>query len=127
MGRYAEMYARSLADPEAFWGEAAAELHWDRPFDRVLDRSREPFVRWFPGGQVNTCYNALDRHVEGGRGDQTALIYDSPVAQTSAQWSYRELRDEVARIAGALVRLGVERGDRVIIYMPNLPEAVSSA
>ena len=126
MGRYAEMYARSLSDPEAFWAEAARELHWYRPFDRVLDRSRPPFARWFPGGQVNTCYNALDRHVEAGRGEQAALVYDSPVAQTRASKSYRELRDEVARVAGALARLGVERGDRVIIYLPNLPEAVMS-
>ena len=126
MGRYAEMYARSLSDPEAFWAEAARELHWYRSFDRVVDRSRPPFTRWFPGGQVNTCYNALDRHVEAGRGEQAALIYDSPVGQTQRSLSYRELRDEVARIAGALARLGVERGDRVIIYMPNLPEAVMS-
>src|SRR6185295_11809847 len=85
---------------------------------------REHFYRWFPGAQVNTCYNALDRHVEGGRADQLALIYDSPVTSTVRTFTYRQLRDEVARFAGVLVRRGVARGDRVVIYMPMVPEAV---
>ena len=90
----------------------------------MLDDSRAPFYRWFPGGQVNSCYNALDRHVEQGRADQAALIYDSPVTSTVRTFTYRELRDEVARFAGALAGRGVARGDRVVIYMPMVPEAV---
>jgi len=121
---YDEMYARSLADPEGFWGEAAEQIHWDRKWDRVLDQSREFFPRWFVGGVTNTCYNALDIHVERGRGDQVALIYDSPVTGTIRSITYRDLRDEVARFAGGLVSLGVVAGDRVILYMPMIPEAV---
>src|ERR671935_325012 len=124
MGRFDEVYRRSLDDPEAFWAEAAAAIDWDEPFERVLDDSRAPFYRWFAGGRMNTCYNALDRHVERGRGDQPALIYDSPVTDTVATFSYRELRDAVAQFSGALSVLGVERGDRVIVYMPMVPEAV---
>ena len=122
--RYQEVYARSLADPEGFWAEAAAEIDWYQKWELVLDRSRAPFVSWFPGGMVNTCYNALDRHVDRGRGGQPALIYDSPVSGTRGSWSYEELRDEVALFAGALAGLGVAAGDRVLIYMPNIPEAV---
>src|SRR3954447_17345998 len=123
MGRFDEMYRRSLDDPEQFWAEAAAEIDWDEPWQRVLDDSRAPFYRWFTGGRLNTCHNALDRHVEGGRADQLALIYDSPVTETKATFTYRELRDEVARFAGALRAQGVGRGDRVIVYMPMVPEA----
>jgi propionyl-CoA synthetase len=122
-GRYEDVYRRSLADPEGFWAEAARAVHWDRPFERVLDSSRAPFVRWFPGGVVNTCHNALDRHVEGGRGEQLALVYDSPLAGTQRAFTYRKLREHVARFAGALTSLGVAKGDRVLIYMPNVPEA----
>ncbi len=122
--RYDEVYARSLAEPEAFWAEAAESLDWVRRWKRVLDDSDAPFYRWFTGGEVNTCQNALDRHVAGGRAEQLALIWDSPVAGAKAAYTYRELRDEVARFAGALRSLGVERGDRVLIYMPNIPEAV---
>ena len=124
MGRFDEVYRRSLDDPEQFWAEAAAEIEWDEPWERVLDDSRAPFYRWFAGGRLNTCHNALDRHVEGGRGDQLALIYDSPVTATKGTFTYRELRDAVARFAGALVAEGVGRGDRVIVYMPMVPEAV---
>jgi propionyl-CoA synthetase len=113
-----------LEDPEGFWAEAAAEIDWVEPWDRVLDDSRTPFYRWFTGGRLNTCYNALDRHVERGRADQLALIYDSPVTDSGAVLSYRELRDTVARFAGALAAEGVEAGDRVIVYMPMVPEAV---
>ena len=123
-GRYAKIYARSLADPEGFWGEAAGEITWIKTWDKVLDDSKAPLYRWFTGGILNTCYNALDRHVEGGRAEQTALIYDSPVTNTVRHFTYRQFRDEVARFAGALVRLGVVKGDRVIIYMPMVPEAV---
>ena len=122
--RYEELYARSLADPEGFWGEAAEDIYWDRRWDRVLDRSREPFSRWFAGGMLNTCYNTLDFHIDRGRGKQKALVYDSPVTRTVRAYTYAELRDEVARLAGALRRKGVAKGDRVIIYMPMVPEAV---
>jgi len=124
MDAYQAMYLRSLRDPEGFWGEAAEALHWERRWERVLDDSRAPFYRWFAGGLFNTCYNALDRHVENGRADQPALIYDSPVTRTVRTYTYRELRDEVARFAGALRSQGVDRGDRVIIYMPMIPQAV---
>src|ERR1700682_455369 len=122
--RYEDAYRRSIADPEGFWGNAAEDVHWFRRWDRVLDRSRDPLARWFTGALTNTCYNALDVHVEGGRADQPALIYDSPLANIVRSYTYRELRDETARFAGALVSLGVAKGDRVIIYMPMVPEAV---
>jgi propionyl-CoA synthetase len=124
MARFDETYRRSLDDPEGFWAEAAAAIDWVEPWERVLDDSRAPFYRWFAGGRLNSCYNALDRHVERGRADQSALIYDSPVTGTTASFTYRELRDAVARFAGALVAHGVGRGDRVIVYMPIVPEAV---
>ncbi len=121
---YDEVYTRSLQDPEGFWAAAAEDIYWDRRWDRVLDRSRPPFYRWFAGGRMNTCYNALDLHVDRGRGKQLALIYDSPVTGTVRAFTYAALTDEVARFAGALRRAGVVEGDRVIIYMPMVPEAV---
>ncbi len=124
MSGYAAAYERSINDPEGFWREAAAAIDWTRPPERILDREREPFFRWFPDAELNTCHNALDRHVDAGRGDQPALIYDSPVTATGRTYTYRELRDEVARFAGALRDLGVRRGDRVVIYLPMVPEAV---
>jgi len=117
------IHRRSLEEPERFWAEAAEGIDWVEPWQRVLDDSRPPFFRWFAGGRLNTCWNALDRHVERGRADQPALVYDSPLAGTRAVYSYRELRDAVARFAGVLRALGVERGDRVVIYMPMIPEA----
>ncbi|MEE9229840.1 MAG: propionyl-CoA synthetase [Acidobacteriota bacterium] len=122
--RYEKVHARSLSDPERFWAEAAEAIHWERRWDQVLDVSRPPFARWFAGGMVNTCYNAVDRHADGARGDQAAIIYDSPVTETKTTLSYRELKDRVARFAGVLRSLGVCKGDRVLIYMPNIPEAV---
>jgi len=119
-----QVYAQWAKDPERFWAEAGEAVHWYKHWDRVLDGSRAPFYRWFPGGVVNSCYNALDRHVEQGRADQPALIYDSPVTGTIKTFTYRELRDEVARFAGVLRGQGVRTGDRVIIYMPMVPEAV---
>lgn len=124
MSTYDDVYTQSIQDPETFWGRAADEVHWYRKWDRVLDDSRKPFYRWFSGGLTNTCYNAVDIHVERGRGDQKALIYDSPLGATSRTLTFRELRDEVAVFAGALQSLGVTKGDRVIIYMPMVPEAV---
>ena len=123
-GSYQEIYARSLRDPEGFWAEAAEALVWDRRWDRVLDDARPPFYRWYAGGRLNTCYNAVDRHVEAGRGAQAALIHDSPVTESVRTLSYRELQDQVARFAGALRQQGVGYGDRVIIYMPMVPEAL---
>ncbi|MCH8000186.1 MAG: propionyl-CoA synthetase [Proteobacteria bacterium] len=123
MGRYEEVHGRSLADPNGFWGEAAEAIHWEKRWDKVLDDSNPPFTRWFTGGVLNTCYNALDRHVENGRADQAALIYDSPVTDTVKRFTYRELREVTARFAGALAAQGVGKGDRVIIYMPMVPEA----
>jgi propionyl-CoA synthetase len=125
IGRQEEEHRRSLADPDGFWGEAAAAIDWERRWDKVLDSRRPPFYRWFSGGRLNTCWNALDRHVErGGRGEQLALIYDSPLAGEVKRFTYRQLRDQVAKVASALTALGVVRGDRVIIYMPPVPEAV---
>ena len=114
---YDEVYGRWQRDPEGFWAAAAEDLHWDRRWDRVFDDSRPPYYRWFAGGMLNTCYNALDLHVDRGRGKQAALIYDSPVTQATRVFTYLALRDEVARFAGAL-RHRVGKGDRVIIYMP---------
>jgi propionyl-CoA synthetase len=119
---YADSYQRSLEDPDQFWAEAAAGIDWYETWERVLDDSRPPFYRWYSGATLNTCYNALDRHVENGRGEQAALIYDSPVTDTRASYTYQEMRDRVARLAGALRGLGVEKGDRVVIYMPMVPE-----
>ncbi|MEO3432901.1 propionyl-CoA synthetase [Inquilinus sp. CAU 1745] len=124
MGRYDEMHGRSLADPEGFWAEAAEAIDWTRKWDRVLDDSRAPFYRWFAGGELNTCHNALDRHVEAGNGGRTALIYDSAVTGAVEHFTYAELTDKVARFAGALAGLGVAKGDRVVLYMPMIPQAV---
>ena len=122
--RYSESYEQSLNDPEIFWGKAAEEIQWAKKWDRVLDNSRKPFYRWFTGGELNTCYNALDYHVENGRGDQTAVIYDSPVTETIKKISYKELLEKVSKFAGVLSGFGVTKGDTVIIYMPMIPEAV---
>jgi propionyl-CoA synthetase len=123
MGRYAEAFRQSLTNPEEFWGGAAQGIDWYRPPTVVLDRSDPPFYRWFADGTLNTCFNAIDRHVRDGRGDQAALIYDSPVTGTCRTLTYQQLLDEVARFAGVLRGLGTGPGDRVIIYMPMIPEA----
>ena len=121
---YVDAYRRATENPDVFWAERASALTWDRRWTRVLDTSNAPFYRWFSGGRINTCYNALDRHVEQGRGGNLALIYDSPVTGVALRFTYEELLNQVASFAGALRKLGVERGDRVIIYMPMVPEAV---
>ncbi|MDX2378196.1 MAG: AMP-binding protein, partial [Acidimicrobiia bacterium] len=118
------MYRTSLEQPEEFWGQAARDIEWTKTWDVVLDREAAPTGRWFVGGELNTCYNALDRHADGGRAEQPALIHDSPVTGTIETYTYEELRDEVARFAGVLHRRGVTRGDRVIVYMPMIPQAV---
>jgi propionyl-CoA synthetase len=126
---YAEAYRRSMDDPAGFWGDAAGLVDWDKPPEQVSDPG-DPRTRWFSGGVLNTCHNALDRHVDAGRGDQVALVYDSPVTAPDGQdshverFTYAELRDEVARFAGVLAGLGVGKGDRVIVYMPMVPQAV---
>jgi propionyl-CoA synthetase len=122
--RYHEVYAAWKRDPAQFWGDAAREIDWYKPWDRVFDAYAGQYGRWFVGAECNTAYNCLDRHVESGRADQNALIYDSPVTQTIRTYTYLELREEVATLGGVLLDLGVKRGDRVIIYMPMVPEAV---
>ncbi len=122
--RYETVYQQSINDPETFWAEAANDCHWYKKWNRVLDISNKPLYRWFEGGELNTCYNALDYHVDDrGRGDRIALIYDSPVTDTIKKYTYAELRDTVARFAGVLADQGVVKGDRVVIYMPMIPEA----
>ncbi len=123
-GAYAQTYARSIEDPQAFWSEAAQDIDWFTPPGEVLDASRPPFYRWFPGATLNTCHNALDRHVAAGRGEQVAVHYDSPVTDTRRSITYAALLAEVRRLAGALRGAGVEKGDRVVIYLPMVPEAV---
>ena len=122
--RYHEVHARSLADPEGFWGEAAREIDWIEPARKIFDPSMGPYGRWFAGGVVNTCYNALDRHVAGGRADQVALIHDSPLAGRVTKLTYAEMLNEVKTLAAVMADFGVAKGDRVILYMPMVPEAV---
>ena len=120
---YENAYEQSINNPEVFWGEAAEDCHWYKKWEKVLDDSNPPFYRWFVGGELNTCYNALDLHIDNGRGDQAALIYDSPVTDTVRSYTFNQLRDEVAKFAGVLAAQGVVKGDRVLIYMPMIPEA----
>ena len=120
---YDDAYRRSLEDRDGFWSIAAGAIHWDRKWDKVLDDSKAPFYRWFTGGRINTCYNAVDLHVENGRKDQPAIIYDSPVTGVIGTITYGELQSRVAAFAGVLTSLGIVKGDRVVIYMPMIPEA----
>ena len=124
MGKYQDAFRRSLDDPEGFWGDAAKGIRWRKPPQRVLDRADPAHPRWFDGGELNTCENALDRHVEEGRGARTALIWDSAYAGEARRYTFAELLDQTAVFAGALQRLGVGKGDRVIIYMPMVPQAI---
>ncbi len=123
-GAYAAAYEQSISDPSVFWGKAAESIEWITPPEKVLDDSNPPFYRWFAGGTLNTCFNALDRHVRDGRGGQIALFYDSPVTGYRSEYTYGELLEQVSRFAGGLRNLGIEKGDRVVIYMPMVPEAV---
>ena len=123
---YKEVYDAWKADPDAFWMQAAEAIDWDVKPTRALDDADAPFYRWFADGQANTCWNAVDRHVEAGRGAQPAIIHDSPITGTKHVITYAELRDRVASLAGALAAKGVAKGDRVIIYMPMVPEAVEA-
>jgi propionyl-CoA synthetase len=121
---YHEVHARSLRDPEGFWGETAREIDWIKPAEKIFDSTQGLYGRWFAGAIVNTCYNALDRHVEGGRADQLALIHDSPLTGRITKFTYAELLNEVKTLAGVMTDFGVTKGDRVIIYMPLVAEAV---
>ena len=121
---YREIYEAWKSDPEGFWMQAAEAIDWDRKPTRALDDSNAPLYEWFTDGMVNTCWNAVDRHVEGGRGDQTAIIYDSPITGAKARISYAELKDKVSLLAGGMAARGIAKGDRVIIYMPMVPEAL---
>ncbi len=123
MSRYHEVYRSWQQDPEGFWAEAAREIDWIRPWDKVFDPETGVYGRWFTGATCNTAYNCLDRHVDGGRADQPALIYDSPITGSKKTYTYAELRDEVAVFAAVLAGQGVGKGDRVIVYMPMIPEA----
>src|SRR5579883_2082455 len=120
--RYDEVYARSLADPEGFWAEAAREIDWIEPAKKIFDPTQGAYGRWFAGAKVNTCYNALDRHVANGRGDQLALIHDSPLTNSVTRFTYAELLREVQALAAIMSDFGVVKGDRVILYMPMVPE-----
>ena len=122
--RYHEVYARSQRDPEGFWAEAAREIDWIEPAKKIFDPSMGAYGRWFTGAVVNTCYNALDRHVAGGRADQVALIHDSPLTNSVTKFTYAEMLDEVKTLAAIMQDFGVGKGDRVILYMPMVPEAV---
>lgn len=124
MATYEEVFRRSMEDPDGFWGEAAENITWVKKWDKVLDDSNKPFYRWFTGGELNTCYNAVDRHVEAGRGDQPAIIYDSPVTDTIQKITYSQFLDQVSRLAGGLRSLGVNKGDTVVVYMPMVPQAL---
>jgi propionyl-CoA synthetase len=119
-----QLHKHSLTSPEEYWGSISRDIHWSKSPDVILDVSNPPFYRWFQGGQLNTCYNCVDRHVEGGFGDELAIIYDSPVTNTIRKITYKELSQNVNTFAGLLVEQGIEKGDRVMIYMPNSPEAV---
>ena len=120
---YDQTIADWQRDPQAFWAEAAQSLDWTRPWDRVFDPAMGPYGQWFAGGELNTCANALDRHVAAGRGNQPALIWDSAMTGVVETFTYEQLRDRTAKVAGALRALGVQKGDRVVIYMPMIPEA----
>lgn len=123
---YSDAYLRSIEEPDEFWEDIAAPnmIYWDKPFEKVLDNSDPPFTKWFVGGYLNACYNTVDRHVHAGNGDKVAIIHDSPLTNSIRKVTYQELYDTISRIAGGLRKLGVEKGDRVVIYMPLIPEVV---
>jgi propionyl-CoA synthetase len=123
MGAYKDFHRRSIEKREDFWSEQARLVDWHRPFDRVLDYGRPPFAKWFVGGETNLCHNAVDRHL-ASRGQQKALVYISTETGKEAAYTYRDLHAEVNRCAAMIRSLGVGRGDRVLIYMPMVPEAV---
>lgn len=121
---YQHVFQASVQNPEQVWGSAAGNITWFKPWSKVMDNSNPPFTKWFTGGELNICYNALDRHIENGRGDQIAVVHDSPVTDTKQPITYREVYEQVSRLAGVLVKYGVKKGDRVVIYMPMIPQAM---
>lgn len=123
-GEYNKAYEEASKNPDKFWGDAAKNIHWVKQPTKVLDSSKAPFYKWFSDGEMNTCYNAVDYHVENGRANQAAIIYDSPVTNTVIKYTYKELQEHVSKLAGLMVSYGIKKGDRVIIYMPMIPQAV---
>ena len=122
--KFNEIYQKSIKNPEKFWQEASNDIFWFKKPTKILNKSNPPFYKWFEDGVTNTCYNALDFHIDQGKGNKTALIYDSPITGNKNKFTYDELRSKVSKFAGALSNQGVTKGDRVIIYMPMIPEAV---
>ena len=122
--KFNKIYEKSIKEPENFWKEAADDIFWFKKPTKILNKSNPPFYKWFEDGVTNTCYNTLDIHIDQGKGNKTALIYDSPITGNKSKFTYEELRSKVSKFAGALVNQGVKKGDRVIIYMPMIPEAV---
>ncbi|KAK0075234.1 hypothetical protein PV325_007178 [Microctonus aethiopoides] len=121
---YEETFRRSLESPEEFWSEVAETVEWSKRWDKVKDNTNEPFTKWYVGGEINACHNAIDRHVNAGNGEKIALIHDSPMTSTIRKVSYNELLDKTSKLAGALANMGVNKGDRVLIYMPLIPETI---
>ena len=124
MSIYQEFYTKSQENPEAFWAEQAEAISWFKKPTQIVSQSKPGFYHWFEDGELNSCYLAIDQHIEQGNGDRKALIYDSPVTSTKLTFTYNELYHHVARLAGAMSQAGIEKGDRVVIYMPMVPEAV---
>ena len=122
--KFSKIYEQSIKNPEKCWQEASNDIFWFKKPTKILNKSNPPFYKWFEDGTTNTCYNALDIHIDQGKGKNTALIYDSPITGNKNKFTYEELRAKVSKFAGALQDQGVNKGDRVIIYMPMIPEAV---
>ena len=122
--KFNKIYEQSINNPEKFWSDASNDIFWFKKPTKILNKSNPPFYKWFEDGVTNTCYNALDIHVNEGRGDKIALIYDSPVTNNKKQYSFKRLKEKVSKFAGALREQGVNKGDRVIIYMPMMPQAI---
>ncbi len=118
---FKKIYENSIKEPENFWREIADDIFWFKKPNKILNKSKPPFYKWFEDGVTNTCYNALDIHIDQGRGDKICLIYDSPITGNKKQFTYKELRDKVSKFAGALINQGIKKGDRAIIYMPMIP------
>ena len=121
---YKEQYLRSINDPEGYWGEVSSNTVWFKPWDKVLDNSNPPFTKWFVGGKLNMCYNAVDRHISEGKGDRNAIIWDSPITQSKQTLTYNQVLEQVSALARVLINMNVKKGDRVLIYMSMIPEAL---
>jgi len=122
--KYLDIYKSSTKDPKIFWSEVANDVFWYKKPTKILNSNNPPFYKWYEDGVTNTCYNAVDIHVKNGKGKKIAIIYDSPITNSKKKITYSELKDQVSVFAGALVNQGIKKGDRVIIYMPMIPEAV---